>query len=45
MVGTAIKTYGGILAKLDKGNGIKFLVPWIALYPFPNPIYVLPKPM
>jgi hypothetical protein len=45
VLATVIKLYSTILKTMDRGNGIQFLIPWIALYPLPNPIYVIPVPL
>jgi hypothetical protein len=37
--------YGVALAHIDRGAGIRFCVPWIAVGPIPNPLLVVPTPL
>lgn len=37
--------YGIALAHIDRGRGIRFCVPWLAVSPLPNPLLVLPTPL
>lgn len=37
--------YGIALAHIDRGRGIRFCVPWLAVSPLPNPLLILPTPL
>ena len=37
--------YGVALAHIDRGRGIRFCVPWLAISPLPNPLLVVPTPL
>jgi len=41
----AIKLYSNMIRVMEKGNGIRFNVPWIAIYPIPTPVYIIPYPL
>jgi len=45
IISTVIKIYGTALESLERGNGFRFHIPWLAIYPIPNPIYVVPIPL
>jgi len=45
IIGTFIKVYGTALRTLEKGNGMRFHIPWFAIYPMPSPIYIIPIPL
>jgi hypothetical protein len=37
--------YGAALALIDRGSGIRFCVPYLALAPIPNPLLIVPTPL
>lgn len=45
IIGTVVKLYGAAITKLEKGNGMRFHIPWFAIYPAPSPLYVVPMPL
>jgi len=43
--GAFFKVYGTALRTIEKGNGIRFYIPWVAIYPFANPLFIVPFPL
>jgi len=42
---TFIKIYGTVVRNLERGNGMRFHIPWFAIYPMQSPLYVIPIPL
>eukprot|EP01116_Phalansterium_solitarium_P007940 TRINITY_DN2100_c0_g1_i3.p1 TRINITY_DN2100_c0_g1~~TRINITY_DN2100_c0_g1_i3.p1 ORF type:complete len:290 (-),score=100.15 TRINITY_DN2100_c0_g1_i3:519-1388(-) len=39
-----VRVYSSVLEAMDRGNGVKFQIPWLAVYPLPQPLLIIPWP-
>lgn len=45
LLAAATKLHSSVLRRIEAGNGVRFNVPWQALYPLPTPLWVVPAPL